>query len=842
MAVIMDHHRDNNDTTTTDYESGESEAVSFMYSGKKGAEHETVNIQKDKSPKRRTSLKSRRRRSSSGMHCMCFGAELSDHDDSSDSDLEEDDDISRHHHHHHHYICHCHHHGKKVRRPSTHECCHVCECQTTASSHAKGSNGRRKSTASTRKMPDAQKRTPYIEEYPGESTKQRPVILLKEHKLPRRSSASDAKQISDTVEDRMSTSSRKSRSSRGKSSTSAGKQPSRRENKSPPKKRSSSPSSLRTRRHRRSRHSTLDESHEGTLCCCRHCHICSHHKLTACKPDSSRAIVSDVSDHSESESEPPRSPKRQSSTRQRRRSSYNMPPGSDTTAAATVIRSSAWKESASPKYSSSWPLRSGSHIPEHKLQEIHENRRREGYMSDDESDSVLFSHEDNDAFGRHQHRPWAPPTVEPSSPLKRSRQQPKNHMSIRTIVSKPSMAAMSMGRRSTAATELCEIWKGRPDDWESPYSSSDDFEPDMALEAATDESHSVRMLEGSPPRESSASLFSMPSRSRAGLSRGRDLEFLQTRTSSPVRDFSTSFAPSRVGSPSRGRAWDLEFLQTRTSSPVRDSSMGISPSRVSAGRGRAWDLEFLRERKREPSQESSTVFVPIARRRRIYEPELLRTLTASPSQDSSTMISPRRAETRTLTASPSRESSPVSLSSQTGRNNRGFQGTMTSSRPPRRSSTPFPSSSRSRERARTLEFLRTLAATPFPSRGPSPAPWSPPRRQWTQSPDQFVFEPPPPRRRESRSPSPPRRGARAPPARRWTWDYTSGGGFPPPQVPSAPPTSRPVSPVYSSFSSASMRRTREQLLSPTPTRAARFDFDAWGRERGSQSALSLGLV
>lgn len=50
-----------------------------------------------------------------------------------------------------------------------------------------------------------------------------------------------------------------------------------------------------------------------------------------------------------------------------------------------------------------------------------------------------------------------------------------------------------------------------------------------------------------------------------------------------------------------------------------------------------------------------------------------------------------------------------------------------------------------------------------------------------------------------------------------------------------PPRSRAVSPVFSA------RRTRE-FLSPRPTRAARFDFGAWGCDRGSASSVALGLA
>lgn len=65
------------------------------------------------------------------------------------------------------------------------------------------------------------------------------------------------------------------------------------------------------------------------------------------------------------------------------------------------------------------------------------------------------------------------------------------------------------------------------------------------------------------------------------------------------------------------------------------------------------------------------------------------------------------------------------------------------------------------------------------------------------------------------------RWSKAGPARGWTYPLT--------------PRSRAVSPVFSA------RRTRE-FLSPKPTRAARFDFSAWGCDRASRSSLALGLL
>jgi hypothetical protein len=73
----------------------------------------------------------------------------------------------------------------------------------------------------------------------------------------------------------------------------------------------------------------------------------------------------------------------------------------------------------------------------------------------------------------------------------------------------------------------------------------------------------------------------------------------------------------------------------------------------------------------------------------------------------------------------------------------------------------------------------------------------------------------------------------SPPSRASPWPRPG----PPPRswAPPLPPRSRAASPVFSA------RRTRE-FLSPRPTRAARFDFGAWGCDRASRSSLGLGLL
>ena len=74
-----------------------------------------------------------------------------------------------------------------------------------------------------------------------------------------------------------------------------------------------------------------------------------------------------------------------------------------------------------------------------------------------------------------------------------------------------------------------------------------------------------------------------------------------------------------------------------------------------------------------------------------------------------------------------------------------------------------------------------------------------------------------------------------PPSRASHWPRSRGGPARGQARRPLPPRSRAVSPTFLA------RKTRE-FLSPKPTRAARFDFGAWGCDPGSRSSLGLVLL
>jgi hypothetical protein len=186
------------DTTTTDYDSGDSEGVNYAYEGGR-APVNSKQITKAVSPKRKTKSRSPKRKPRCSGHCQCVCRASQSppwSDDEVSTEFEEDTDVE----------------GNVEHR-----------CQTTqrrlSGPKGSGAHEEKEETQSSSKKASSKrggrKRTPYIEEYSEDDT-WRPVILLKEHKLPRRFSASDAKKVvSRSVEDHQDAGS----SSRGRSPT-----------------------------------------------------------------------------------------------------------------------------------------------------------------------------------------------------------------------------------------------------------------------------------------------------------------------------------------------------------------------------------------------------------------------------------------------------------------------------------------------------------------------------------------------------------------------------------------------------------------------------------------------
>lgn len=191
----MDTRDDPNTTTTTDYDSGDSEGVEYVYEGKKGAAAAKKPIAKQKSPGRRRSRNRRRRRRKSRLpvKCVCGAAAQAEDDDvestvSEDSDTEEEEEEEP---------------GGPEDRPAKDP-----EQPSEPRDGASGSEKEdqpeprpkpeRKKTAGKKKKA-RRERSPYIEEYPEEPPA--PAIRLKEHRIPRMSAAaSEARRVRDCEE------------------------------------------------------------------------------------------------------------------------------------------------------------------------------------------------------------------------------------------------------------------------------------------------------------------------------------------------------------------------------------------------------------------------------------------------------------------------------------------------------------------------------------------------------------------------------------------------------------------------------------------------------------------
>ncbi|GAB1312397.1 hypothetical protein MFIFM68171_02607 [Madurella fahalii] len=428
----MDTHDDpSTTTTTTDYDSGDSEGVDYVYEGQRCAEKKTA---KARSPRRRKSPKAKPR---GPAKCVCGGIRADDDAEitvfEEDTDTEDDQP-----------------HRSRPTKPRP---------SGPHGGLASEEKGHHKADKKKNAEKTHRARTPYIEEYPDELP--RPTILLKEHKIPRRFSTSDAKRVRDS-EDRSSTSGSRGRSPGKRLPPRAPHRPSK-----------ASPKRPGHRKHR----VDVPEDHgdDGT----------------------SSDAEEGSSDSGESVLPPPR----------------RLHQERETEPVSTIARSSAWNDTHQSKYSSSWPLHDGSHLRRKQP------RRNLDDNSDGESEEDPFNNDGN--FDEHHRRRQARTTSfrekgqerKHSEPIERDRdrehrvrERSRTRLRPKTIVSRPSMAAMDRGGPRSVATEYCEVWRGRAEDWESPYvsgvgSDCDDIESDM------DEAIELLRLEDFPSRTSSPSLL-----------------------------------------------------------------------------------------------------------------------------------------------------------------------------------------------------------------------------------------------------------------------------------------------------------------------------------------------
>ena len=432
-------------TATTDFESG-SEGFDYVYEGQRVVERKPT---KESSPKRRRSPKAKPR---SRVRCMCGAARIGDDFEITvfeATDTEEERHRSR----------------PRKSRPS-------------GPGNAFGCDDRGHRRTDKRKTADHRTRrtqAAYVEEYP-ESTP-RPAILLREHKLLRRSSTSDARRLRDSEDHSLS-------SSRGRSPT--GKR-------LPPRPaRLSSKESPKHRKH----HRRLDvqETHEGKWKSDSNLFwvdVCD-----TSNADSDIISDSDPSGDSHSDSGEPgpvtRRPRRQH--------------GPELASAAT--RSSAWDDHSQPAaYSSSWPMQVGAN-----LQKWQPKRHDHEYDSEDESEKHLFTKRNDykESYRQRQSRVsalreqehQAPRHQETRSPHRDRQRIPSPRTRQRTIASHPNTAEMNHGYRSVA-TSLCEVWQGEAEDWESPYASASDGD----YESDAEQPIGLLRMEDFPPRRSSPRLL-----------------------------------------------------------------------------------------------------------------------------------------------------------------------------------------------------------------------------------------------------------------------------------------------------------------------------------------------
>ncbi|KAK4150959.1 hypothetical protein C8A00DRAFT_45752 [Chaetomidium leptoderma] len=454
----MDIRDDPSTTTTTDYDSGDSDGVDYVYEGKKGTDKRST---KERSPRRKRSPKAKPR---GVTKCTCGAGRAEE--DAETTAFEEDTDTEEERNH---QRC------QTKTRPSSGPGCDA------------GCDGKGHHRADRRPAaePKARRvRTPYIEEYPDDVS--RPAVLLREHKVLRRSSTSDAKRVRNSEDCSLSS------GSRGRSPTGRRLPP------RPPRR-----SSKESPKHPRHRKRRVDShgAYEGKLS----------------NPD-------DGDFQSESD-EPDPAPRR-----------FHHKPGPQMTSA--VARSLAWNEKSQPRYSSSLPLHAGSHLarrPErrdHDYDSEEEDDEQQPFDDDDDDDR-----EDNYAE-LHRSRPTQAPSFRervpererepihletPPSERERERGRPSPpRPRPRTIVSRASTTTMNQGYHSVA-TSMCEVWRGEAEDWESPYASASDGDYESDLE----EPIGLLRMEDVPPRRSSPRLF--PPRGER-----RDFGFQATHHSPPA--------------------------------------------------------------------------------------------------------------------------------------------------------------------------------------------------------------------------------------------------------------------------------------------------------------------
>ncbi|KAK4200113.1 hypothetical protein QBC40DRAFT_201185 [Triangularia verruculosa] len=525
---------DPNVTTTTDWDSGDSDSVDYVYEGnRRSSPASEKRTAKARSPRRKRSPKAKPR-----CHkCVCGAtvhAPTADEDVGEEAvfELETDSENDGSHRSN----------PTRSKSPPTPE---LIQQPDTESQDRSRKVKKKKSAA--KKTHHKRPPSPYIEEYPEQAT--RPAILLREHKVPRRFSTSDAKRAVDT-ENRVSLSS----SARGRS---------------PPARRFSTASQEKAARpspkrppHRRHHPVFLQSAEAG-------------HPLGTTL---SKTLPDNHSEHDHSPSPESSAPEMEAAGPTTPHQNHI---GSAGKRPANIARTSAWAEHQ-PQYSSSWPLNTGFRRPP-KPTPQGPSQQDIQYDSDDETDHDT-PHTDtehlNKTFSRptkrssfmvgewqmeeelEEEREWgetqererarqlereramqrarelemargmvrersremerhrAQIELEERQQLGRERHEQQEQERIRsvphrrrTLPARLAVGTMDQGPKSVV-TELCDIWRGRASDWESPYASDNDIysddDDDMGHHQASFHHggpSNLMLLDSSSPREASPSLL-----------------------------------------------------------------------------------------------------------------------------------------------------------------------------------------------------------------------------------------------------------------------------------------------------------------------------------------------
>ncbi|KAK3898040.1 hypothetical protein C8A05DRAFT_38387 [Staphylotrichum tortipilum] len=406
-------------TNTTDYDSGDSEGVDYVYEGQLSTERATS---KPRSPRRR-SPKAKHRGCRKCAHAALYAEDEADFTVfEEDTDTEDEDRV--------------HHKRSTKSHPSGHGHC-LCH----------GEQGRRNSERKTAETKTARRaRSPYVEEYPD--LVPRPLIILKEHRISGRPTVPDAKRLRDSVERSLS-------NSRGRSPAAKPPppRPSRLTSKDPP-----------SHHHHHKRRPVPRECQKDNR---------SGSEARNRRSDSGGPLLATRRRNREARPEMPSTIARSSAwddtPQPQYSSSWPLQKGGHLSKARPKRRGHDDSNESESESESEEGLDDDDNFddPRHLIR-----TRAPSFREHVRERELERSH-------KTHHRETPPPEPEREHdrriPLPRTRPRPK------TITSRASMATMDQGYRSVA-TSLCDVWQGESGEWESPYASASEDDLDSGVD------------------------------------------------------------------------------------------------------------------------------------------------------------------------------------------------------------------------------------------------------------------------------------------------------------------------------------------------------------------------